>query len=224
MHRLAAVFLLLSMGSFAQVGGDGITTSASRTVTLAPDSAVFTVDVTLAAGTTVDQVVAVLKDTGITAANLVGAATTQDNVTFTPPAPVLRMLYEFQITVPYTRVKDITDKLTNAAKAATAAGGSLSQSMYLTASDQALQDARQKVMPDLIAEVRRRAEFLAGTSGLNLGALQSLSDSSYALGVVVPVIRSFPTTSFSSGSAGGLQASIAVSAKFGVIRGFATGY
>lgn len=223
MQRFMVLFMLVSAGAFAQVATDGITTSASRTVTLAPDSAVYTVDVTLAAGTTVDQAVAFLKDTGITAVNLAGAGTTQGYLTTVPPTPAQRMVHEFQITLPYIRLKDMNDKLTTAAKAVAAAGGALDQSMYLTASDQVLQDARQKVMPDLVAEVRRRAEFLASASGLNLGALQSLSDGSYA-SVVVPVFRSTATLGFSSGSGSGLQATIAVSAKFGVIRGFATGY
>ncbi len=213
MKRLLVLLVLLSFSAFAQVTMEGITTSASKTITLLPDSAVFIVDVTSASGTTVDQAVALIRDTGITATNLVGAATTQD-YQFVPPGtpPSLRMVHEFQITVPYARVKEMSDKLRAATTVVVDAGGSLSYGLSLSASDDALQLARQRVLPDLIAELKRRADTLAGAAGLHVGSIQSISDNSYVTGVVA-------SSRFILGSSSsGLQATFQASAKFGVLR------
>lgn len=213
MRRLVVLVALCSICAFAQTALDGITTSASKTITLLPDSAVFTVDVTSASGTTVDQAVAWIKDTGITATNLVGAGTTQDYQPVPPGAPPsLRMVHEFQITVPYARVKEMSDKLRAATTVVADAGGSLSYGLNLSASDDALQLARQRILPDLIAELKRRADTLAGAAGLQVGSIQSISDNSYISGMVA--YSRFVLSSSSSG----LQATFQVSAKFGVVR------
>ncbi len=221
MRRYLAVFVLLSIRAFAQLPGDGITTSASKTVTLSPDSAIFIVDVSSAAGTTVDQAAAWLRDTGITATNLVGAASTQE-FQFSPPgaAPAMRMVHEFQITVPYAKIKDMTDKLRAATRVIAAAEGSLAYGLALTASDEAVQLARQRVLPDLIAELKRRADTLAGASGLLVGTIQSISETSYLSGAIVPRVYSSPGLIGSSSSfvSGGLQANFSASAKFSVLR------
>ncbi len=216
MRKLALLAASFSLCALAQVTADGITTSASKTVTLWPDNAVFTVDVTSAAGTTVDQAVAWLKDTGITAANLVGAGTTQESQ-FTPGGtPPARMLHEFRITVFYPRIKELSDKLRAATAVVAAAEGSLAYSLSLTASDYAVQLARQRVLPDLIAEVKRRADSLAGASGLMVGTIQAISDSSS----VAPAPRwiSTPVLIGSNTRGDGLQATFSVSAKFSVLK------
>ncbi len=192
MRKLVILAALCSICAFAQAALDGITTSASKTITLLPDSAMFIVDVTSAAGTTVDQAVAWIRDTGITAANLVGAGTTQDYQLVPPGAPPsLRMIHEFQITVPYARVGEM---------------------LSLSASDDALQLARQRILPDLIAELKRRADTLAGAAGLQVGSIQSISDNGYVTGVVAS--SRFVLT----GGSSGLQATFQASAKFGVLR------
>ncbi len=204
MRKLALFAALFSISAFAQVTADGITTSASKTITLWPDNAVFTVDVTSAAGTTVDQAVAWLKDTGITAANLVGAGTTQESQ------------FKFRITVLYPRIPEISDKLRAATAVVAAAGGSLTYALSLTASDYAVQLARQRVLPDLIAEVKRRADSLAGASGLMVGTIQAIGDSSSVISA--PRWISSPALIGSNIRGDGLQATFSVSAKFGVLK------
>lgn len=210
MRRLAVLYVLLSACAFAQTM-DGLTTSASKTITLWPDNAVFVVDVTSAAGTTVDQAVAWLSGTGITATNLVGAGSTQDYLSSL--TPVMRMQHEFQMTVPYPKISDMTEKLRTATRSVTAAGGNLAYGLTLTASDDALQLARQRVLPDLITEVKRRADTLAQASGLMVGTIQAISDNSYVSGVI-----SASRIYGSSTTSAGLQATFSVSAKFSVLR------
>lgn len=223
MRKLAALLGLLSVGALAQVTVDGITTSASKTITLSPDSAIFTVDVTSAAGTTVDQAVSWVRDAGITATNLVSARSIREYEYVGQTAiTVVRMIHEFQITVPYARVDEMSGKLRSATERVAAAGGSLSYELGLTASDDAVQLARQRVMPDLIAELKRRADTLAGASGMQVGTIQSMSDTA---AVRTAVIRSGDFFSidrfvlgFPAASTGSLQATFSVSAKFSVLR------
>lgn len=211
MVRIWVLCLALSVCGLAQVT-DGITASASRSITLPPENAVFTVDLTTDPGTTVEQAAALLKDTGITAANLVRV-----NGALPSGGPlVMRVGYEFQATAPYAKVKDMLGKLENARN--TLAGRStLDYSMSLTASEQAYQAARQRIMPELIAEVRQRAEFLANAGGLTLGLLESLSESGYPSATSVS-FASFLLGLPSGGAISGLQATVSVTAKYGATK------
>jgi uncharacterized protein YggE len=209
--RRTLVLALLSVSAFAQVAADGITASASKTVTLWPDGAVFTVNVTSPGAATVEEAAASLKDTGITASHLVAAASTEEyDYTLQPPAPVMRMVHAFQITVPYPKAKEMTEKLR-------AAGGSVTYSLSLTASDEAVQLARQRVLPELVAEIKRRAESLAEAGGLTLGTIQAITESASPAAAIAAIAS--PIDRFALGTRSpGLQATFSVAAKFSVSR------
>jgi hypothetical protein len=69
---LTTLFLTSASLVFGQLDSDTVTIQASRSVNLTPDQVVFSVSVSAAPTTGLDQIVAALANSGITASNFVG--------------------------------------------------------------------------------------------------------------------------------------------------------
>ena len=76
MWKLAlAIFSLAATPVFAQLPSNTLTITATRSINLQPDQALFSLSVTSSAATNLGQVVAALSGVGVTAANLAGVGT-----------------------------------------------------------------------------------------------------------------------------------------------------
>jgi uncharacterized protein YggE len=183
--RTLIPFLILAVGGYAQV--DGISTTASRNLTLNPDEVTFYVSLTTELGTTLEEAVASMQDTGITAKQLLGITSTPEYYGPPPQTRTARVAYQFFVTHPYGRLKEVADKLETARKAVVANNGDLQFTLYVSASEKAIEDNRQQLLPQLIAEARKKAELLANAAGMTLGPVLNVSESVYpATGVPGP--------------------------------------
>src|SRR5437764_14958569 len=95
MKRVACVgFFAAASVLFGQLDSNSITVTASRSVQLRPDQVVFSISVQAPIGITLDDIIAALQGSGITAANLTGssmALTTENTWFFSLPAPLLNI-------------------------------------------------------------------------------------------------------------------------------------
>ena len=185
MYKLVVCLALASI-AVAQV--DGITTTTSRTITLNPEEVTFQVAVLTALGTTLEQAVATVREAGITATNLMSISNTQEYYPEPPDAVQRssRLLYLFLVTHPYSKLKEISDKLDAAQRAVVAENGDVQVGLMVSPAAKAIDEARRQVVPQLIAEARQQAEFLAGAANMTLGPLLSVSESVYAGASSVP--------------------------------------
>lgn len=176
---MKALFLLFCVSALAYAQ-DTISASAMRNVTLPPDQAVFDVVAWADVSTSQDQVVQSLLSVGITAPNLVSVTSSVDCSGNTV------LSYEFRPTVPFASWQATADKLGRLSNASFSVTGS--------ASDTVIEQARQQVVPQLIAEARKSAERTARQSGQTLEQLVGVSDGmalgAYLLGFSTTLERS----------------------------------
>jgi uncharacterized protein YggE len=178
MHR-AVLLLSTSICAFAQF--DGLTGSASRTVTLPADEVSFSVALTVDAATTLDQAAAMLKDTGVTANDLTNISSSPYYQGGSDGAGPARLTYYFDWVRPFVEMKNVLGKLEALRKAATDSGGELQFGLSVGPSESTVEQTRQKILPELLAEARKNAEFLARASQMTLGPIQTVGD--YAPGL-----------------------------------------
>jgi hypothetical protein len=195
--RKLALILAMAGAAFAQV--DGIATTATRSVTLSPDEVTFNVTVIAEISTTLEQAVAAVQDAGVTSKNLLGIASSEEYYGPSPLSRTSRLTYGFTVTQPYSKMKETTEKLEAARRRLAAeSGGDVVFTLYVNATEKAVQDARQRLVTELLAEAKSNAQFLANAAGLTLGGLLNVSENVYpASGVPGPYYGSI---SFSSGS------------------------
>lgn len=187
MRRTALILGLVSCCSlaFAQLESNSITVTASNNVTLQPDQAVFSVSVTSGMTTGLDDVLAALAGSGITAANFSGVTSTQNatisvltgpGITQTPP-PMLT--WTFSLPVPLANTKTTIASLTtleqNIAKANN--GLTLSFSIVGTQVSQQLAQSQTCSLSNLLTAASTQAQALAAAGGLTLGSILALSGS-----------------------------------------------
>src|SRR6266404_4889304 len=170
--RPLAVLLLTSVVLFGQLSG--VNQNVSRNSTVQPDEATFSVSVNTTSETTLETLLGILQKAGISAGDLVSQGI---NSSYSyNQGPPLENYYNFGFTVAPSRMQDIAGKLNEIRQNLPDAVTQLQFSANLSASQKAVNEARLRLLPDLIAEARQRAEVLARLSGLNLGAIESISD------------------------------------------------
>lgn len=182
MRHSGLVLLLVSFCplAFGQLDSNSITVSVSRNASLQPDQAIFGVTVQSGLGTGLDDVIAALQGSGITAANFSGVSTQEQlSGTFgsvTQP-PQLTLLWVFTLPVPLTKTKDTVASLTTLQQsiAKANAGLTLSFSIAGTQVSQQLAQSQTCSLPGLIADATAQAQSLAAAGGLYLGAITAMS-------------------------------------------------
>jgi hypothetical protein len=154
---------------------DGISVTASRWVSLPPAETIFDVSVYADYKYTLDEVIAKLPETGITPQNLAAIDTAPP--VYGPGGPVqqARLRFSFRLPVPSSRVRETAERLERMRR------NELEVEINFTAIGStpgaaALEEARQRLMPDLLNTARARAQELARTSQLTLGRIISVSD------------------------------------------------
>ena len=158
--------LALPVAAFAQLDDDTITVTASRTSNLQPDELSVGVSVNAPATSTLDDVVAVLSGTGITARNL---ASTSNVQTFYPQ-PQLSAQWNFTTTVPIAKASGLLATLAKLVQAP-AMPGTTGVSFYVqgTQVSAALQAANPCAYTTLVSDAQRQAQALAAAAGVAIG-------------------------------------------------------
>jgi uncharacterized protein YggE len=175
MRKRVLILLFVSCCSpaFGQTEPNSITVSASQNVSLQPDQAVFAVTVQSGVNTGLDDVLAALQGSGITAANLSGVST----ACATNPCSTPALQWVFSLTGPLTNTKTIVASLTtlqqNIAKLNN--GLTLSFSIAGTAVSQQLAQSQTCSLSGLIANATTRAQALAGAANLSVGRILAIS-------------------------------------------------
>jgi hypothetical protein len=182
MRTLILAFAISASLAFGQIDSNAVTVTASRNANLQPDTVLFGVTVTSGFNAGLDDVVAALAGSGITAANFssVSSPFTLSIPTGAIAQPVQPMLqWTFTLPVPLSKLKDTSTALTNLQQsiAKKNAGLAMSFSVQGTQVSQQLQQSQPCVVSDLLADARAQAQKLADAAGLTLGQLLALSSS-----------------------------------------------
>lgn len=170
--------VLLSCCSLAcgQTEVNSVTVSASNNVNLQPDQAIFSVTVQSGATTGLDDVLAALQGSGITAANLGGVSSLQLN---TVGNQGLTLQWTFYLAAPLANTKATVASLTtlqqNVAK--TGNGLTLSFSILGTQVSQQLVQSQSCSLAGLIASATTQAQNLAAAANRTVGRILALSSS-----------------------------------------------
>jgi len=211
--------LLSAQLGLAQFGPDGISATVSRNVTLAPDEAGIDLLVVTDLGTTRQQVADVLAAAGFPAPVLV-AVSTQSLNSYSPDPSVSapQMNYQFAISVPATDLKDVSQKLEALRTSRRDPIQDVFYQSNLRASQTSVDDARQRLRPQLIAQARQQADALASAAGLKAGAVLGLSDNSYSPYPTYPLISSSVGGAWisSTGAGSSFQMTYSIWVKFAV--------
>ncbi len=191
MRKSVAIVLPLLFCSlaFGQLDSNSITVSASNNVSLQPDQAVFSVVVQSSLSTGLDDVLAALQGSGITAANFGGVSTQGQLATTTLPGgevPPPNLQWAFTLPVPLTNTKATVASLTTLQQnlAMQNNGLSLSFSIVGTQVSQQLAQSQMCSLPGLIATATTQAQGLASAAGLTLGAILAMSSSTSNVGAI----------------------------------------
>ncbi len=198
MRKSGLVFVLVSFCplAFGQLDSNSITVSVSNNANLQPDQAVFSVTVVSGITSGLDDVLAALQGSGITAANFTGVSTQGQFTAILSANPLPTTLaptigWTFSLPVPLTNTKATVATLTtvqqNIAKLNN--GMTLSFNIVGTQVSQQLAQSQTCSLSGLIASATTQAQNLANVSGLTLGSVLALSSatSSVSSGSQLPL-------------------------------------
>ena len=183
---LTTLFLACASMLFGQLDSDTVTIQASRSVNLTPDQVVFTVSVSAGPTMSLDQIVAALANSGITASNFVGVTGGTNN-----QSP-LQWLFTFA--APLNKIKATVASLT-ALQQSIAQNNSGLTLMFQVQGTQFSPESIQSqtcAAKDLVAGAQTQAQNVAAAAGLYVGPIVAISDGSSVGGTfstTVPVSR-----------------------------------
>jgi uncharacterized protein YggE len=184
MRQSVLILLFASCCSlaFGQTEQNSITVSASQNVSLQPDQAVFGVTVQSGINTGLDDVLAALQGSGITAADLTGVSTQGQFISTlgsTPPNSAPTLYWAFSLPVPLTNTKGTVASLTTLQQnlAQQNNGLTLSFSIVGTQVSQQLAQSQTCSLAGLIASATAQAQSLASAANLSVGRILALSSS-----------------------------------------------
>ncbi len=179
--RMASLFLATVFLAFGQLDSDTLTISASRSIIVPPDQALFNVSVLSDLNTSLDQVVAALQGTGMSASNLStvhGYSPGPVNTSVTRGRASLR--WYFTLLVPFTKMASVAATLTNLQKTIGQQNSGLTLIFSLSRLQVSpeLQQSKGCLLSDVMADARVQAQTLADAAGLAVGPIVALSDRS----------------------------------------------
>jgi hypothetical protein len=182
--RLPFFLLILSVpAAFAQLDSNSVTVSATRSMTQQPDQVLFAVNVQSGLNTSLDDVVAALQGSGITAANFSGVSM-GPNVLFAvvgpqpgPPIMASPLQWVFALPVPLAKIKDTIAMLTALQQSIAKQNNGLMLSFNVQGTQVSAQSQQSHVCPtsDLLADATTQAQKLAAAAGLSLGAVLAMA-------------------------------------------------
>ncbi len=184
MRKRTVIFLPLLFCSvaFAQLDSNSITVSASNNATLQPDQVVFSVSVQSSINTGLDDVVAALQGSGITAANFSGVNTQGQAIATLgtlPPNLTPTLTWSFTLPAPLANIKATVASLTTVQQNIAKLNNGLTMSFSIvgTQVSQQLVQSQTCSLSGLITAATTQAQNLAAASGLTLGAILAMSSS-----------------------------------------------
>jgi uncharacterized protein YggE len=179
-RTLILSFLMSAALAFGQVEANTVTVTASQSVNLQPDQVLFGVYVTASINASLDDVLAALKGSGITIADLSGVG----NGSVIPfgilpgnPQPTPTIQWSFALGVPFAQMKATVTALTSLQQSIMQAnsGFTLTFSVQGTQVSAGLQQSQTCSVAGLIADATAQAQKLASAAGLNLGSILAMS-------------------------------------------------
>ena len=156
--------------AFGQLDSDTLTVSVSQSFALQPDQVLLSVSLPTPASTGLDELVASLKGSGITAANLSNVSLLREHT----------LSWLFTVAVPLSKIPSTAAQL-NAQKIPFYVQGS-----QVSAESQ---QAQQCPLPSLMADAKAQAKKLADSAELVVGDILALSGGSPSIlnsGIAVP--------------------------------------
>ena len=210
-------FVMTAALAFGQVESNSVTVTASQSVNLQPDQVLFGVYVTASINSSLDDVLAAVKGSGITIANFssVGNSSLIGIVTVgTPPPPNIQ--WSFSLAVPFAQMKATVTALTSLQQSniQSNSGFALSFSVQGTQVSASAQQSQVCSITGLITDATAQAQKLASAAGLNLGSILAMSS-----GTLSPVVsNSVQVFGTFSSIAGTTLQSCALTVKFAVTR------
>jgi hypothetical protein len=162
--------------AFGQLDSNSITVAASRSMSIEPDEAVFVLSVTSSQSTGLDQIVAAIGTTGITAANLV-SVNTVTFPSFASPS-VMGLQWSFVLAVPLTALKNTTASLGAVQQTIIQNGSDLTLTFQLQGTRVSAQTEQSQLCPfsDLLADAGQQAKKLADAALLSVGPILAISE------------------------------------------------
>jgi hypothetical protein len=203
--RIFSLILLCCAAACAQ-SIDGLSVSVTRTVTLPADEAAFTVLVSGALDVTADQVLQALQTAGLQNLSVTGTGLGQ---TYSYPEPsAVQVVYQVNFTVTAAALKDAAKKLEALRLAPPQPLTGLQYTAVVNTGASTIETSRQTVLPQLLLEAQKKAQFLATSANVKLGAIKGVSESSYGTYALVSGwFSSLQTVTggFSNSNTGGTQ-------------------
>ena len=206
--RLSFFLLILSVpAAFGQLDSNSVTVTAARSMSQQPDQILFAVNVQSGLNTSLDDVVAALQGSGITAANFSGVIM-GPNVIFSgigtqpPPLPTAvapPLQWVFGLPVPLAKIKDTIVMLTALQKNIAQQNNGLMLSFNVQGTQVSAQSQQSPVCPtsDLLTDATTQAQKLASAAGLSLGSVLAMSSGTSVSGNVGTPISVSAVISFS---------------------------
>jgi Protein of unknown function (DUF541) len=175
--RMQLIFLLTALAS-AQTPPKSVTVTASKNSSLQPDQVLFQVDLVGPTTTTLDDAVAALQGSGITAANFASVNTTQliygsgRNV-----QPSTQLRWSFTLPVDLANLKTTAGTLTAVQQSVAGKNNSLSVAISVAGTQVSTRLAQSQTcsVADLLSDARAQAQKIASAAGLGVGAVLSIS-------------------------------------------------
>ncbi|HTP33677.1 MAG TPA: hypothetical protein VMJ75_15970 [Candidatus Acidoferrales bacterium] len=173
MRILFALLMAAAALSAGTLDNNTVTVTATRTMSIQPDQVLLYVNVLTAQDVGLNDVVAKLNGTGITAGNL-------SNVGTSSAGP----LWTFLLPVPFAQMKSVVAALTQAQASLGVIAGSpaLTFSVAGTQVSADAQAAQPCPLPALVSDARRQADSMTAAAGLRTGAIVAISDGTPADG------------------------------------------
>jgi hypothetical protein len=167
---------------FGQPSPEGITVTISRQLTAAPSEAQFLINVAADGSKTLEEVVAVVQPLGITASDLVSVTTFPYGGPFpyTGPPDPSKVNYLFRLAAPAAKTKETIDRISRLRRDLDASFDLQQQMVGIGPAAGEVEQARKRMLPELLMEARRRAEELASAANVKVGSVQGMFDSSFA--------------------------------------------
>ena len=188
------MLILFVPGAFAQLDSNSVTVGATRSMTQQPDQVLFGVTVQSGLSTSLDDVVAALQGSGITAANFSGISMgpvlvfTGNPIPAPPVSPIAAppLQWVFALPAPLAKIKDTIATLTALQKSIARQNNGLTLSFSVQGSQVSAQLQQSQVCPtsDLLADARAQAQKLANAAGLTLGTVLAMSSGTSTSGSV----------------------------------------
>lgn len=172
---LVCVLMFSSSPAFGQLESNSITVSVSRNSTVQPDQVVFAVTVQSPLSTNLDDVIAAVQTSGITAANFTGVRSSFVTVGPVPLVPPLS--WTFTLSVPFAKQTDTVASLTALQLNIGQNKSRLTMSFTISGTQVSTQVLQSQTcsLSGLISDAQAQAQNIAVAAGVTVGPILALS-------------------------------------------------